>query len=52
MIRRLLLRWEYGFYAAQAYLASWMGDGIAVANLTSAADEAHRLWCKEKINDC
>lgn len=46
MIRRWLaaegLRWAYAFWSTQAYLASHMGDQLAVAEFESLASEAAR----------
>lgn len=46
----LLLRLWYGYEMTLAYLAGNMGDGLAMANHESMAEEVSRKYHTELIN--
>lgn len=49
MIRRLFLRWQYGWFMAHAYVAKHVDGEPDYQKFLSAANEAHRLWMRELI---
>lgn len=48
-MRKFWLRYQYGFFQALAYLASYMDGQPDMQRHQSAANEAHRLWISESI---
>ena len=48
---RLSYAFKYSFYMVQAHLAEMMGDDDTADEMLSIANEFHRLWCRETINE-
>ncbi len=48
-MRTLFLRFLYGYYRVNAYLASHMDGQPEMHIHQSTADEYHRQWCREQI---